>query len=84
MSCCGPHGSFCTSLDCPSLYRWTCTFVHEYKFYQKTESRNCNVLLFQEEKPGKESRPVGNAEESNGWIANLVISTKNPCDTVNM
>jgi len=21
VSCCGPHGSSCTSLDCPSLYR---------------------------------------------------------------
>ena len=27
VSCCGPQGSSCTSLDCPSLYRWTYTLV---------------------------------------------------------
>ena len=37
VSCCGPQGSSCTSLDCPSLYRWTCTLVPVGKFYQKTE-----------------------------------------------
>ena len=60
--CCGPQGSSCISLDCPSLYRCSCeTFKLK--------------LDFQEERPGEESRPTGLAEKPYGWTSIVIIVT---------
>ena len=73
-------------LPVPVLIVLRCTggLVHLCLWASPIKRLKLKRLAFQEEKPGKESRPVGNVEESNGWIANLVISTRNPCNTVNM